>query len=238
MARSGSARETPAAVAVVLLLTGVATLLPWLVEAVVRRLDGGAVAWQLAVRRLQLDGGASARVVSGIAVAVAGAIALQTLFSGVQAEYTHPTGADLRRAQLVVEDYGRPLGRTGERLAAAPGVRGRARRHGVRRARADDVRGRLPGAPPARGDPRLRGRGRLRHRARPGGVARAPRRAAVRTRAAACARACSRRPPPPRGTGSARLGPPRAVVYVRLDPGDRDAIERVRNAAASAPGRT
>ena len=106
-----------------LLLAGVATLLPWLVEAAVRRLGAGTVAWQLAVRRLQLDGGASARVVSGIAVAVAGAIALQTLFSGVQDEYTRDTGADLRRAQVVVEDYGGTLGSTGERLAATRGVR-------------------------------------------------------------------------------------------------------------------
>ena len=34
---------------------------PWLVEAVVRRLGGGGVAWQLAVRRLQLDSGTAAR---------------------------------------------------------------------------------------------------------------------------------------------------------------------------------
>src|SRR3954452_8269326 len=94
----GAGDENLAAAAVVLLLAGVATLLPWLVEAVVRRLGPGAVPWQLAIRRLQLDGGSSARVASGIAVAVAGAIALQTLFSGVEAEYTK-TGDGPRRAQ-------------------------------------------------------------------------------------------------------------------------------------------
>ncbi|CAM5392695.1 ABC transporter permease OS=Streptomyces tendae OX=1932 GN=GUR47_15560 PE=4 SV=1 [Streptomyces tendae] len=39
---------------VVLLLVGVTALLPWVVESVVARLGSGGVAWQLAVRRLQL----------------------------------------------------------------------------------------------------------------------------------------------------------------------------------------
>lgn len=92
--------ELQVAAGVVLLLIGVTAILPWLVEAVVHRLGrGGGVAWQLATRRLQLDSGLSARVVSGIAVAVAGAIALQTLFSGVERSYTTATGADLDRAQ-------------------------------------------------------------------------------------------------------------------------------------------
>jgi predicted lysophospholipase L1 biosynthesis ABC-type transport system permease subunit len=66
------------------LLIGVALLLPWLVGAAVRRLGGGGVAWQLAVRRLQLDSGTAVRAVSGIAVSVAGAIALQGLLAAVQ----------------------------------------------------------------------------------------------------------------------------------------------------------
>ena len=45
------------------------------------RLGAGKVAWQLAVRRLQLDPGGAARAVAGIAVAVAGAIALQMVFT-------------------------------------------------------------------------------------------------------------------------------------------------------------
>jgi len=72
-------------VGLVLFLLGVALLLPWLVEAVVRRLGGGGVAWQLSVRRLQLDSGTSVRAVSGIAVSVAGLIALNGLVAGLEA---------------------------------------------------------------------------------------------------------------------------------------------------------
>ena len=71
----GGVNTTQVVAGVLLLLIGVATLLPWLVQATVRRLRGGPVPWQLAVRRLQLDGGTSARAVTGIAVAVAGTIA-------------------------------------------------------------------------------------------------------------------------------------------------------------------
>ncbi|CAM5548856.1 membrane protein [Streptomyces xanthochromogenes] len=89
----------------VLLLIGVTALLPWLVEAVVRRLGGGPVGWQLAVRRLQLTSGSAARMVNGIAVAVAGAIALQMLFGAVEGDYVKSSGEDTSRAQLMV-----PLG--------------------------------------------------------------------------------------------------------------------------------
>ncbi|WP_369248927.1 ABC transporter permease [Streptomyces sp. R41] len=87
---------------VVLLLVGITALLPWIVEAVVARLGSGGVAWQLAVRRLQLSSGTAARMVNGIAVAVAGAIALQMLFAGVQGDYTKQTGKDVSRAQMQV----------------------------------------------------------------------------------------------------------------------------------------
>lgn len=79
---------------VLLLLVGVLALLPWLIEATVRRLRGGPVAWQLATRRLQLAGGTAARVVSGVAVAAAGGIALQMLFVSVESDYVHYTDAD------------------------------------------------------------------------------------------------------------------------------------------------
>ncbi|KOT94893.1 membrane protein, partial [Streptomyces sp. NRRL F-5755] len=59
----------------VLTLLGLTMLLPWLVEAVVARFKGGPVPWQLAARRLQLSSSSAARAVSGITVAVAGAIA-------------------------------------------------------------------------------------------------------------------------------------------------------------------
>ncbi|MDQ0774797.1 hypothetical protein QF026_003263 [Streptomyces aurantiacus] len=85
---------------VILLLVGITALLPWIVEAVVARLNSGSVSWQLAVRRLQLSSGTAARMVNGIAVAVAGAIALQMLFAGVQSDYTESTGQDLSRAEI------------------------------------------------------------------------------------------------------------------------------------------
>ncbi|MFI9047610.1 FtsX-like permease family protein [Streptomyces sp. NPDC053427] len=70
-----------------LLLFGVTALLPWLVDTVVGRLRGGPVPWQLAVRRLQLSSGPATRAVSGITVAVAGAIAVHMLMTGMQAGY-------------------------------------------------------------------------------------------------------------------------------------------------------
>lgn len=87
---------------IVLLLIGVTALLPWVIEAAVARLGRGGVAWQLAVRRLQLSSGSAARMVNGIAVAVAGAIALQMLFAGVSSHYTQETKNDLSRAQVQV----------------------------------------------------------------------------------------------------------------------------------------
>ncbi|MFB7596024.1 FtsX-like permease family protein [Streptomyces sp. NPDC056160] len=88
---------------VILLLIGVTALLPWIVEAVVARLGRGSVSWQLAVRRLQLSSGTAARTVNGISVAVAGAIALQMLFAGVESDYTKASKNDLGRAQVQVQ---------------------------------------------------------------------------------------------------------------------------------------
>ena len=88
---------------VMLLLVGVTALLPWVVGTVVARLGSGGVAWQLAVRRLQLSSGAAARMVNGIAVAVAGAIALQMLFAGVEGNYTRASEFDVSRAQMSVD---------------------------------------------------------------------------------------------------------------------------------------
>ncbi|MEV8553053.1 FtsX-like permease family protein [Streptomyces glaucescens] len=109
---------------VLLLLVGVTALLPWIVEAVVARLGAGAVSWQLAVRRLQLSSGTAARMVNGIAVAVAGAIALQMLFAGVDEDYTQSTGQDLTRAQMQVGvPAGLSLDAARARFEAAEGVR-------------------------------------------------------------------------------------------------------------------
>ncbi|WP_435281245.1 ABC transporter permease [Streptomyces koelreuteriae] len=92
---------------VVMLLIGITALLPWVVESVVVRLGKGPLSWQLAVRRLQLSSGTAARMVNGIAVAVAGAIALQMLFTGTQSQYTENTGQDPSRVQMQV-DFSRP----------------------------------------------------------------------------------------------------------------------------------
>ncbi len=110
----------PVAFGVTLLLVGVTALLPWLVEAVVRRLRGGTVPWQLATRRLQLDSGTAARLVSGIAVAVAGGIGLQMLFTGVEGSFVEQTGQDPRRAQVLVTVSGTPLAT--DAFAQTPGV--------------------------------------------------------------------------------------------------------------------
>ncbi|MGC9667288.1 FtsX-like permease family protein [Planosporangium sp. 12N6] len=111
----------------ILLLVSVAVILPWLVEAVVRRLGGGTVAWQLAIRRLQLNSGVAARVVSGIAVAVAGGIALQTLFAAAAATNVTATGQDTRRAQVQAgvdrHDAGMSVEEIAGRFRSTPGVR-------------------------------------------------------------------------------------------------------------------
>ncbi|MFB6772508.1 ABC transporter permease [Streptomyces sp. NPDC056337] len=109
---------------VVLLLVGVTALLPWIVETVVARLGAGGVAWQLAVRRLQMSSGTAARMVNGIAVAVAGAIALQMLFTGVDGDYTKPTGQDLSQAQMEVQLPSEvPVAPAAEKLRNTKGVK-------------------------------------------------------------------------------------------------------------------
>ncbi|WP_405916220.1 ABC transporter permease [Streptomyces sp. NBC_00728] len=108
---------------VLLLLVGITALLPWVVEAVVARLNSGGVAWQLAIRRLQLSSGSAARLVNGIAVAVAGAIALQMLFAGVDNDYTKVSKNDLTRAQMSVDvPVGVSLGHAVGQLSGTKGV--------------------------------------------------------------------------------------------------------------------
>lgn len=99
---SGNLTETvQVSAGAVLLLIGTTALLPWAVEAAVERFRGGPLPWQLATRRLQLSSGTAARAVSGITIAVAGAIAIQMLFSSVRTENTEVTGADPARVQYV-----------------------------------------------------------------------------------------------------------------------------------------
>ncbi|MEV7198104.1 FtsX-like permease family protein [Streptomyces sp. NPDC093510] len=94
--------EPTIAAGAVLLLAGVTVLLPSALDAVVGRIRGGPLPLQLATRRLQLESGASARLVNGITVAVAGAIAVQMLLSGLESRYTHNTGHSPVRAELRV----------------------------------------------------------------------------------------------------------------------------------------
>ncbi|WP_371663507.1 ABC transporter permease [Streptomyces sp. NBC_00280] len=109
---------------VLLLLIGITALLPWVVEAVVVRLGKGPLSWQLAVRRLQLSSGTAARMVNGIAVAVAGAIALQMLFTGTQSQYTESTGMDPNRVQMQVDfSTPRPMSGIEREFTGAKGVR-------------------------------------------------------------------------------------------------------------------
>ncbi|MFF6993460.1 ABC transporter permease [Streptomyces sp. NPDC008313] len=107
---------------VLLLLVGVTALLPWIVEAVVARLGSGPVAWQLAVRRLQLSSGSAARMVNGIAVAVAGAIALQMLFAGVADDYTGTRAADEQSRMELWPSRGTPVTEIGRQAAEIHGV--------------------------------------------------------------------------------------------------------------------
>ncbi|MFI9813065.1 FtsX-like permease family protein [Saccharothrix variisporea] len=71
---------------ILLLLLGIPLLLPWVVERAVGRLRGGAPSWQLAIRRLQLESGTAARVVGGVAVVLAGAIALQSVLASAESK--------------------------------------------------------------------------------------------------------------------------------------------------------
>ncbi|MGW7418335.1 FtsX-like permease family protein [Streptomyces sp. NPDC054863] len=119
--RTDQSMNTPViAAGTALLLIGVTALLPWLVEALVSRLSGGPVSWQLAVRRLQLSSGTAARTVNGIAVAVAGAIALQMLLGGLARQYTEDTTMDTSRASMQLD-----IGRRSPAMAQADALEGR-----------------------------------------------------------------------------------------------------------------
>ncbi|MFJ9678549.1 ABC transporter permease [Streptomyces sp. NPDC101194] len=117
----------PIAGGAVLVLVGLALLLPWLVQACVNRLHGGPVPWQLATRRLQLSSGAASRAVSGITVAVAGAVALQMLFAAVGDDFNRMTGQDPTRAQFYTYSEtvtGDAATRTIKKFRATEGVTG------------------------------------------------------------------------------------------------------------------
>ncbi|MEV5599161.1 ABC transporter permease [Streptomyces sp. NPDC052496] len=122
--KTGSVNTYLIGTGAVLTLLGLTMLLPWLVEAVVARFEGGPVPWQLAARRLQLSSSSAARAVSGITVAVAGAIALQMLFTAVGDDYTKDTGQDTSRAQLQVLLPARDGAATQKMIDAFQGTKG------------------------------------------------------------------------------------------------------------------
>ncbi len=105
-----------------LVLLGVPILLPFVLERAVGGLRGGPSSWQLAIRRLQLDSGTSARVVGGVAVVLAGAIALQSVLLSQAAALKVPE--EVRQSQQPVMRVYPSAGATTEALAllrAAPG---------------------------------------------------------------------------------------------------------------------
>ncbi|MEA5366714.1 FtsX-like permease family protein [Amycolatopsis sp., V23-08] len=85
---TADAGDTAVITGMALILMAVPLVLPWLVERVAGRLRGGSPAWLLAVRRLQLDGASAARLVSGIAVVLAGSIALQGVYARAESDQT------------------------------------------------------------------------------------------------------------------------------------------------------
>jgi len=127
-ANSTSADGPLIAAGMILTLVGVATLLPWLVQAAVRGLGGGGrLPWQLAVRRLQAHSASSSRVVNGVAVAAAGAIVLQMLLTAATGLSTISTGVDITRTQANAggtPTAGLDAGAVQSRFAATDGVRG------------------------------------------------------------------------------------------------------------------
>ncbi|MBB0243125.1 FtsX-like permease family protein [Streptomyces alkaliphilus] len=120
-------------VGIVFLLVGATAVLPWLVEALTGRVRGGPVPFQLAMRRLQLDSGSASRAVSGVTIAVAGAIALQMFLTGITTQFSEETGAGEGSPSLVVSggaprDPSDPLegARRLEEVAGVTGVLGYA----------------------------------------------------------------------------------------------------------------
>ncbi|WP_433227920.1 FtsX-like permease family protein [Micromonospora sp. CA-248260] len=241
----------------VLLLIGTVTVLPWLTDLLVRRLRGGPVSWQLAVRRVQLDSATSARLVNGIAVAVAGTIGLQMLFAGIAGDFTTASGQDTSRAQVQVQFLDQPdLARVLRQLGGADGVTA--------------ATGTLvsvatigsPDGPPVEirvGDCAALAEFARLDRCADGDtfLASDPNDPTVipadamlvvrdnsRWRLPTAARAAQARPDPagwmqngvlltPAAAATRTLGPLHSTVYLKLDPAKPDAVEHVRNAVAA-----
>ncbi|WP_143134108.1 ABC transporter permease [Actinoplanes philippinensis] len=117
----GDGTRAQLAAGAILLLTGVVVLLPWLVQALVRRLGAGSVGWQLGVRRLQLDSDTAVRSVSGVAVSVAGIIAVQGLL-GASIAATGGAQPPDDRFQMVAHTNGADGAGWRAALTGTPGV--------------------------------------------------------------------------------------------------------------------
>ncbi|SFJ75652.1 FtsX-like permease family protein [Cellulomonas sp. KH9] len=114
--------QAPAMIGMALLLVGVALLLPWFVDVTVRRLRPGGLAWDLALRRLQLESGTAVRAVSAVVVSVASLVAAHGLIGADMS----PAGRD--GTELVAEVMDDRPGSDGSHwapaLAGTPGVLG------------------------------------------------------------------------------------------------------------------
>ncbi|MBC6446575.1 FtsX-like permease family protein [Actinokineospora xionganensis] len=104
-----------------LVLIGVPLLLPWVVERTVAVVRGGPSSWQLAIRRLQLDSGTSSRVVGGVAVVLAGAIALQCVLASLAVIFDAPRefGEDPSEASATVMGTSEAVDEVAEYLSRA-----------------------------------------------------------------------------------------------------------------------
>ncbi|SFB36479.1 FtsX-like permease family protein [Amycolatopsis marina] len=109
----------------VLVLIGIAVVLPWAVEKLARALHGGPPSWQFAIRRLQLDSGTASRVVSGLVVVLAGTILIQVIIGSAEARATPQTVTNLPSvAPVEVTTQPEHLGEVQQRLEGVEGVDG------------------------------------------------------------------------------------------------------------------
>ncbi|MEV1114130.1 FtsX-like permease family protein [Actinosynnema sp. NPDC049800] len=111
---------------IILLLLGIPVLLPWVVERAVGRMRGGAPSWQLAIRRLQLESGTAARVVGGVAVVLAGGIALQSVMASAETRIVEQPTPEADKGKMVVSLQDSPPEATEKiavELARSAGVR-------------------------------------------------------------------------------------------------------------------
>lgn len=109
----------------ILLVVALIPLLPYALPLASRVLPGGTVGWQLASQQLRRNPAASTRAVTGIVVAVAGVIALQTFFAAYAVSRAVPD--DPADYAFIQQSTGRAtVGALGQRSATFEKV------HGVR----------------------------------------------------------------------------------------------------------